>query len=220
MSYQASEGKPKNIALGEFAQSDAPKQTQSAFLSKLASPVAIQSTQTQKAAARRFEDVTTRSDAPTPKAPAERFREMIIGSDEDHERSAESIAKMRGNLELLELKSESLRSQIQRGHAFLAELDDAEQQTQDADPNERKIRRARIEAQRDKMRDGIDSWEAKYLETRVKIGQVKHQLEKHSKAIGERQFSSDEHIEVIRRMDRLEEKLDRVLDALAKTKPR
>ena len=136
------------------------------------------------------------------------------------EQTAEKIAKMQGKLESLELDSESLRAEIQQGIALLAQLDEEAEHEEKVQVPNRANNLKRLQIRRENVNRNTQKSKDRYLQTRVDIARLKNQIARESNLLPEGVATTDALAEVIRRFDRLEAKLDRLTDALAKGKVR
>jgi RNA polymerase sigma factor (sigma-70 family) len=154
------------------------------------------------------------------------------GRNENDERAAVEVGKLRAKTDLLELDCESLRGRIRHGVEFIAQLEDSmdrllpsstpEQvgELKDSIEKQRTKMEADIKMQRTKMEANIELWRERYLHSRVEMARLKHQIARASKSLDASSDPSDALGEVIRRIDRLEAKLDLLADSIAKGTPR
>ncbi len=128
-------------------------------------------------------------------------------------------------MELLELESESLRNRISHAMTQISNLDGPAPligqpaDENENDPNRKKYRKS-LERHRDELQSNMESWQKSYRETRIEIARLKHQIARMPKPSTEALNPSEALAEVIRRIESLEAKVDRLADSIAAGKPR
>jgi RNA polymerase sigma factor (sigma-70 family) len=204
LAFQSQAAKPDAPAGGPSSEQAGPKQAdvRKAFVKPVDPRQGTQSAETRKAAG-------------APLAPAD-------GGDEEVERAALEIGQLRAKAELLELDCESLRSRIQHGAELIGQLEDSRDRAPLADPTPEKVAKYRnsIDAQREKMQSKVESWSKKYLQDRVEIARLKYQIARTPKSLVPSPDPTEPLDELIRRIDRLEAKVDLLSDTITKSKAR
>ena len=134
------------------------------------------------------------------------------------EQTAEKIAKMQGEVESLELDSESLRAEIQHGIALLAQLDEEAEHEEKVQAANRATNLKRLQVRRANVNGNMQESKERYRQTRVDIARLKNRIARESNLQPEGVATTDALAEVIRRFDRLEAKVDRLTDALPRAR--
>jgi RNA polymerase sigma factor (sigma-70 family) len=137
--------------------------------------------------------------------------------DAEGEHVAIELEKMKAQLEMLELKSETLRNRIQEGTKLVDQLEDSSQQdlTNDTPGQAEKYRKS-LEKQRDSKRLYIQTWEEQYLKTRIEIARLNYRIARAPRPLAEaeRDDSARSLSDLVRRIDRVEAKVDRIAESL------
>jgi hypothetical protein len=139
----------------------------------------------------------------------------------EEERLAEEVGKMRANVEMLELKSESLRSRI---HEAIALVDKYEDKRRDEmpglTPGQVESTKERLLSRIEEKKSLISQWEKEYSKTRVDIARLNYRIARTPRSLyeAERDDSGKSIYDLLRRIDRLEAKVDRLADSVARIK--
>ena len=151
----------------------------------------------------------------------------LAGAPDDGEAielaAAEKVGRIRADMELLEIKSESLRNRISRAMTTISNLDGPAPlmgpTADEDDPNRKKYRKT-LDEHRAALHSNMESWQKDYLETRVEIVRLKHQIDRMPKPLVPPLDPNEQFAEVIRRIERLEARVDRLADLIAAGKGR
>ena len=122
------------------------------------------------------------------------------------------MPKCKGKSKQLELDSESLRAEIQHGIALLAQLDEEAEHEQKVQEPNRANNLKRLQIRRENVNRNTQKSKERYLQTRVDIARLKNQIARESNLLPEGVATTDALAEVLRRFDRLEAKLDRLVE--------
>ena len=138
-------------------------------------------------------------------------------SEAEEERAAEEVGKMRAQVELLELGSEALRSRI---HQAIAEIDQLEDtlhgELGGLDAVRAEKEKKHLANRIDDKRAYIEKWQEEYSNARTKIAQLNYRIARAARSMpeAERDDSSKSMNDLLRRIDRLEAKVDRLADSI------
>jgi hypothetical protein len=140
----------------------------------------------------------------------------------EEERLAEEVGKMRANVEMLELQSESLRRRI---HEAISQVDQYEDDLNDEkppglNPEQRERQQKTLGGRIEKKRQLIAEWQEAYSKSRVDIARLNYRIARTPRSMyeAERDDSGKSIYDLLRRIDRLEAKVDRLADAVARMK--
>ncbi len=136
----------------------------------------------------------------------------------EEERATEEVATMRAKVDLLEIENDALRTRIQRAMAWLEQVDDPFPGERDSFTAEQlEEQRKNLQEMRARRKHQLEGWNKSYLKNRIeiahlnrRIGKITHIVEKSA-----RDVSGGKSVdELVRRIDRLEAKLDRLADSI------
>jgi hypothetical protein len=139
----------------------------------------------------------------------------------DEENKALEIEELRVEAELLEIEVAHLRAKFPVVIQSLAQLEYGPQY--EGIPEEQRAEREKIERHWaegvDRSRKRLENDKRSYREKRMKLVQLKRQIARESKALGEMDESIPSASDIVRRLDRLETKIDQLINVrAAKTK--
>ncbi len=140
----------------------------------------------------------------------------------EEERAAEEAGTLRAKVELLELQNDGLRTRIQRGLAWLDEVEHPLLGERPALTEEELIKeRKRVEEMREHKTQQVEGWNRLYLKNGLEIARLNYRIARipRSLAEAERDDSGKTLHDLIRRMDRLEAKVDRLADSIRTVRP-
>jgi hypothetical protein len=165
-------------------------------------------------------DVMKVAGNPLGAAAADEAEEERLAAEE--ERLAEEVGKMRARVEMLELKSESLRRRI---HEAISQVDQYEDSLHDEkppglNPEQRERQQKTLASRIEKKKELIAQWQDEYSRSRVDIARLNYRIARTPRSIyeSERDDSGKSIYDLLRRVDRLEAKVDRLADSVAKVK--
>jgi RNA polymerase sigma factor (sigma-70 family) len=142
----------------------------------------------------------------------------IAGNEADEEHAAEDRGRMQAQVELLELNSESLRSRIHQGLALIDQLGDElhADGRQGMTPEQFTEHKKSLNDRIDDKQHSIQQWEEQYSKTRVQIARLNYRIARSPRSMyeAERDDSGKTIYELLRRIDRLEAKVDRLSDSI------
>jgi chromosome segregation ATPase len=144
-------------------------------------------------------------------------RPPSAGNEGEEERAAEDRGRMQARVELLELRSESLRSRIHQGIALVDQLEDSRNEDpHNTSPEQRKRDIKQLERRIDDKRAYIEKWQNDYSQTRIDIARLNYRIARAPRSMyeAERDDSGKSIYELLRRIDRLEAKVDRLSDSI------
>jgi hypothetical protein len=130
---------------------------------------------------------------------------------------------MVAEVEVLELTLEALKGRIRNALTLIDQIED-DSKYQAVDPKSRDQEVQRREEKAERMHLKVSLWQEKYRQTREQIANYKYriatQVLRARFPMTEAGDSSESFAEVFRRIDRLEAKVDRIADSIAKGKAR
>jgi hypothetical protein len=140
----------------------------------------------------------------------------------EEERLAEEVGKMRARVEMLELQSESLRRRI---HEAISQVDQYEDSLHDEkppglNPEQRDRQQKTLASRIEKKKVLIAQWQDEYSRSRVDIARLNYRIARTPRSMyeAERDDSGKSIYDLLRRVDRLEAKVDRLADSVARMK--
>ena len=93
-----------------------------------------------------------------------------IADEAEEERAAEEVGKMRADVEMLELRSESLRGRIQDGLVLVDQLEDSlQQEYPNASDPEIDKQKKKLDDHRLRVQENIKVWTAAYLKSASRL---------------------------------------------------
>ncbi len=139
-------------------------------------------------------------------------------NDGQEEAAAVEVGKLRADIELLELNAEYIKGKIRTGLTLIGQL---EEQTDSvaADAEGRKRELDQRKEWTDKARDKVALWRKEYGQDKEQIARYRYRITAQGlnprDPLSEKGDSSESLGEVLRRIDRLEAKVDRIAKSIA-----
>ena len=140
----------------------------------------------------------------------------------EEERAAEEAGTIRAKVDLLELENDGLRTRIQRAMAWLDQVGDPLPGERPSFTEEQLRKESRnVEEIRERKTQQIEDWNHRYLKNGVEIARLNYRIAKipRSLAEAERDDSGKTLHDLLRRIDRLEAKVDRLADSIRTVRP-
>ncbi len=149
--------------------------------------------------------------------PPANFIVAPVADEAEAERAAEELGKMRAQVELLELESEALRSRIHQGIARIDQLEDTlHGGPRGLDGERADETKKHLENRIAEKQDFIAKWREEYSNARIKIARLNYRIARAPRSMpeAERDDSGKSMYDLLRRIDRLEAKVDRLADSI------
>jgi RNA polymerase sigma factor (sigma-70 family) len=141
----------------------------------------------------------------------------IADNEAEEERAAEDRGRMQAKVELLELESEALRSRIHQAMLLIDQLDDlSDTDRGGANLEQAPILKEKRAKRMDEKKQHIQLWQGEYSKTRIEIARLNYRIARTPRSMyeAERDDSGKSIHDLLRRIDRLEAKVDRLSDSI------
>ncbi len=139
------------------------------------------------------------------------------GADAEEERATEEVATMRAKVELLELENDTLRDRIKRATTWIEQLEDPlPGQRGGRTPEQLEEDRLFRQEGRARSNEQIETWNRRFSKNRIEIAKLNLRIGKITRIPEKsgRDASGNSFDELLRRIERLEAKLDRLADSI------
>ena len=143
--------------------------------------------------------------------------------EQEEERVAEEVGKMRADVEMLELRSEALRNRIHQGIVVIDMTEESlRSELGGFTPENLQKQTQRLTTRLKEKREDIEKWQKEFSNTRIEIARLNYRIARAPRPLveAERDDSGKSMYDLTRRIDRLEAKVDRLMDLITKVAPR
>jgi len=142
--------------------------------------------------------------------------------DGQEEAVAVEVGKLRADIELLELTAEYLKGRIKDALPLIGLLEE-ETNSRGSDEDEKKLASVRVRRQEkaDKSRGNVSRWREEYSRVKEQIAKYRYRIVAQGPTardpLSETGDSKESLAEIVRRIDRLEAKVDQIAKSIATT---